>query len=188
MYPGAMALTLTPCAASSLANALVSPATACLLAVYPGTRTPPWNESIEATLMILPLPWATKRRGGGLRQVEHGVQVDRQHVVPVRGLMFQQRCAPDDPRIVDQDVDAPEGVDDGLDRLVELARGRLSIRSSSMGCTRRPRSLIRWAVSLASAAVDQREVGARLGQGDRRALAQPAGRAGDDGDFAVEAE
>ena len=33
MYPGAMALTLTPWAANSLAKAFVSPATACLLAV-----------------------------------------------------------------------------------------------------------------------------------------------------------
>ena len=61
MYPGAIAFTFTPRAASSLANALVTPATACLLAVYPGTRIPPWNDSIEATLMIFPLPWATKR-------------------------------------------------------------------------------------------------------------------------------
>src|SRR4029077_18356348 len=61
MYPGAMALTFTPWTANSLAKAFVSPATACLLAVYPGTRIPPWNESIEAMLMIFPLPWATKR-------------------------------------------------------------------------------------------------------------------------------
>ncbi|MNV70552.1 hypothetical protein D3C71_1635240 [compost metagenome] len=36
------------------------PAMPLLLAVYDGTRTPPWKDSIEAMLMILPLPWAMK--------------------------------------------------------------------------------------------------------------------------------
>ena len=43
-----------PRAAHSLASSRVSPATPLLLAVYEATRMPPWNESIEATLMILP--------------------------------------------------------------------------------------------------------------------------------------
>src|SRR5690606_4018400 len=38
------------------------PAIALLEAVYEGTRMPPWNESIEAMLMILPPPWAMKWR------------------------------------------------------------------------------------------------------------------------------
>src|SRR5690606_17641945 len=38
------------------------PAMPLLEAVYEGTRMPPWNDSIEAMLMILPLPWAMKWR------------------------------------------------------------------------------------------------------------------------------
>jgi hypothetical protein len=39
------------------------PTTPLLLAVYEGTRTPPWNDSIDATLMILPpLPCAMNCR------------------------------------------------------------------------------------------------------------------------------
>src|SRR5687768_17258197 len=53
-----MALTLTPFDAHSLASNRVMPASPLLLAVYDGTRMPPWNESIEAMLMILPRPAA----------------------------------------------------------------------------------------------------------------------------------
>ncbi len=47
------------CFAHSLARARVMPATPLLAAVYDGTMIPPWNESIEAMLMILPPPCGT---------------------------------------------------------------------------------------------------------------------------------
>src|SRR5262245_1674562 len=55
-YPGAMALTLMPVEAHSLASRRVSPAIPLLLAVYEGTRMPPWKDSMDAMLMILPPP------------------------------------------------------------------------------------------------------------------------------------
>ena len=59
MYPGAMALTFTPCDAHSLARAFVRLPMAPLLAAYPGTPTPPWKVSMEAVKMILPdLRWS----------------------------------------------------------------------------------------------------------------------------------
>ncbi len=51
-----------PCRPHSLANAFVSPATACLLAVYAGTVIPPLKASNDAMLMILPDPRATMSR------------------------------------------------------------------------------------------------------------------------------
>src|SRR5690606_32390050 len=58
----AIALTFTPFTPHSLASSRVMPAMPLLEAVYEGTRMPPWNDSIEAMLMILPLPWAMKWR------------------------------------------------------------------------------------------------------------------------------
>src|SRR5678815_4238166 len=43
-----------PRAAHSFASRRVMPARPLLLAVYDAVRMPPWNESIEAMLMILP--------------------------------------------------------------------------------------------------------------------------------------
>jgi hypothetical protein len=47
-----MALTLMLCLAHSFASRRVTPITALLDAVYDGTRIPPWNDSMEAMLMI----------------------------------------------------------------------------------------------------------------------------------------
>ncbi|KAG1484698.1 hypothetical protein G6F53_014021 [Rhizopus delemar] len=52
----------TPLPAHSLASRRVMPAIPLLLAVYDGTRIPPWNASIEAMLMILPWPCSMKWR------------------------------------------------------------------------------------------------------------------------------
>ena len=50
----------TPFAPHSFASRRVMPAIPDLLAVYEGTRMPPWNDSIDAMLMILPPPFAMK--------------------------------------------------------------------------------------------------------------------------------
>ena len=62
MYPGAMAFTLTPLDAHSLASDLVICATPPLAAAYAGTVMPPWNDSSEATLIIFPPPCASMWR------------------------------------------------------------------------------------------------------------------------------
>src|SRR5947209_4623265 len=49
-----MALTLIPSGASSLAMARVRPSRPLFAAVYAATRMPPWNESMEAMLMMRP--------------------------------------------------------------------------------------------------------------------------------------
>ena len=58
--PGAIAFTLTP-RAHSFASAFVSCATPPLLAAYAETFSPPEKLSIEATVTIFPLSWATIR-------------------------------------------------------------------------------------------------------------------------------
>lgn len=58
MYPGAMAFTLIPCLAHSLAMALVSVATAPFDAEYDGTKRPPYNnkEAISMSFFSLSPP------------------------------------------------------------------------------------------------------------------------------------
>ena len=73
---------------------------------------PPWKESIEAMLMILPPgPCLTICARHGLAQEEHGFEVDVHHVVPVLLGELERSVAPDDAGVVDQDVDAAVGLD-----------------------------------------------------------------------------
>ena len=61
-YPGAIALTFTPCGAHSLARAFVSCPTPPLVAAYDETLSPPEKLSIEATVTIFPRPCGTMIR------------------------------------------------------------------------------------------------------------------------------
>lgn len=54
IYPGAIALTVTPLAVHSFAKLLVSCATAPLDAAYAGTVSPPWKVSSDAKLTMDP--------------------------------------------------------------------------------------------------------------------------------------
>ena len=77
-----MAFTLTPCGAHSFASAFVSCATPPLLAAYPGTVTPPWKESSDATKMIFPSPRSTMRAPELAREHELRREVDLEHAIP----------------------------------------------------------------------------------------------------------
>jgi hypothetical protein len=83
---------------------------------------PPWKDSIEAMLMILPpRPPATQVLGHGLAEEEHGLQIGVHHRVPVVLGEVDAVGAADDAGVVDQDVDLAERgdglVDHALDRL-----------------------------------------------------------------------
>ena len=71
---------------------------------------PPWNDSIEAMLMILPRRPTDHLPRGGLGQEEGRLEIDVHHRVPV-GLGEVERVgAADDAGIVDQDVEPADCV------------------------------------------------------------------------------
>lgn len=108
-HPGAMALTRIPSAAYASASDLVSCATPPLLALYPGTRPPPWNASTDAVLTIEPLPRpADAQLVARERAATHRTgQVDGEHLLEdvdvVLGVPANDARAMDED---DEDVEA----------------------------------------------------------------------------------
>ncbi len=86
---------------------------------------PPWNESIEAMLMILPPALRDHDPCRRLREEKGSLQVDVQHIVPIRFAEIKCRGAADDAGIVDQDIEASHLRDDsGNDLVKSLHTGR----------------------------------------------------------------
>jgi hypothetical protein len=101
--------------------------------------------------------------------------------------VLEERRAADGARVVDEDVDAAEVVDDGLHRGIQLA-GRRRGEVELLGERGSPERLKPRDGLARLRAVEQRHLGARLGQREGRGLAEPARGAGDERDLPVEPE
>ena len=124
---------------------------------------------------------------GRLRQVEDGVEVDAQHVVPVLRRVLRRGCAADGAGVVDEDVEPAELVDRLGDRGAELVGGR-----GDEVAAHRVDAPAEGADAFCGVrgigAVEEGDVGAGLGERDGGALAEATTRARDQGDLSVEAE
>jgi hypothetical protein len=73
---------------------------------------PPWKESREATLTIFPPVFCfTNCRATAWAKKKDRLQIDVHHVVPVLFGKLDGVRPPDDPRVVDQDIDPAESAD-----------------------------------------------------------------------------
>ena len=69
---------------------------------------PPWNDSMEAILMILPpLCCAINCRAAAWQKKNTVFQIDIDDVVPVLFTEIDSVLAADDPRVIDQYIEMP---------------------------------------------------------------------------------
>ena len=98
------------------------PARPLLLAVYDAVRMPPWNESIDAMLMILPpRPACTSACATACARKNGVFRFTFSAASQSSSLNVERIVAPDDAGVVHQDVDAAGGLDrlrDDVGRLV----------------------------------------------------------------------
>ena len=149
---------------------------------------PPWKDSIEAMLMILPpRPAPIHAAADRLGQEEGGLQVDVHHLVPVLLGEVERVGAADDAGVVDQDVDAAERLHAAgtRRRAIGSVRGQVGLDRQE-AAARAPATC---ALGLGRRrAADGDDVGAGLRQRDGDALAEAGVGAGDEGDLAGEIE
>ncbi len=148
---------------------------------------PPWNDSIEAMLMILPRPCAMNMPAGGLRHEERGLDVDVHHVVPVLLAELHGVGAADQAGIVDQDVERRRALraSSRTTRGTRFDAGRGWLRSLMK---RRPSAVTFAAVSSAGAMPAAAISAPASASATRHALAEAGVGAGHQSDFAFEAE
>ncbi len=118
----------------------------------------------------------------GLGGEEGAVEVDGQHLLPVRELELFHRMNDLDARIADQDVDAAKGRHAGFNAGVDLLFVR-HVHGNANGLPAAGLDFGGGRVSGGLVQVRDHDLGAFLGEHDGDLLADAAGRAGDVGDF-----
>ena len=132
--------------------------------------------------------------GDGAAHGERAVQMDRDHVGPVRPAHAVENLVAQDAGVVDEDVDAAEGVERGFHdlvgvrRIADRERGGDCLTAGLLDLVRhllRRTGVAAGAVERSADVIDQ-DLRALLRQQECDGAADAATRAGDDGDFSVD--
>ena len=187
MYPGAIALTLTPCAAHSLASAFVSSGHPSLARRIAGNRDPALEREQrgdEDDLSLAPLDHPPPELAC---QDELGREVHLEHAVPELVRMLDRGAALDRPGVEDEDVHE-RAVSRHL--LGELENGLSLPEVAAVGpeTTASCRDLGSDLVCRLQGATDADDICAGICECDGRRLADPTPAAGHEGCLSVEGQ
>ena len=146
--PGASALTVIPCGASSTASVLVRPTMPPLAVMYADRSASGWTSAAELTLMIRPPPAAdhVARRDPAAPDVAE--EVDVEQVAPVLLGRLEERLHQRPGRVVDPDVEPPVRLERRCGGALEVGRHPVSPtmwvdlppRSATAACVAAPSS------------------------------------------------
>ena len=126
-------------------------------------------------------------RGGRSAPVEHADQVHLDRAAELFGRHLGHRADVGDARVVHEDVEPSQPVDRALDQGFHL-RVLGHVGRNREGAPAAPLDLVGRLFEVGNGASGQRDVGARLGEGQGHRPPEAAARAGNDGDLAVQPE